>query len=92
MRFRNFEDDTKMSDNFQRRPESSLTCPSLRRVSLNATSLPVLSICRKKYCLLHIGLISNIALSLHIFGIYVKQSCNHSQFSIRRENLALEPL
>jgi len=29
-----------------------------------------------------------IGLSLHIFGNCVKQSCNHSHFSIRHENLA----
>ena len=32
--------------------------------------------------------ISYIGFSLHIFGNCVKQSCNHSHLSIRRENLA----
>ena len=32
--------------------------------------------------------ISYIGFSLHIFGNCIKQSCNHSHVSIRRENLA----
>jgi len=57
-------------------------------VLLNVTTLPVLSIWRRWYRHLPIVFISYIGLSLYIFGNCVKQSYNHSHFSIRHENLA----
>jgi len=68
--------------------ETALTFASLNACFAKCTSLP-LSIWRKKHCHLHIAFISYISLRLHTFGNCVKQSCNHSHFSIRLKTLAL---
>ena len=86
----------KTSKNFWRHPKSCVDSgrgfpgPVSRCVLLDMALLPVLSIWRRKYCHLHIVFISYIGLNLHIFGnnICVKQSCNHTHFSISCENSA----
>ena len=86
----------KTSKNFWRHPKSCVDSgrgfpgPVSRFVLLDMALLPVLSIWRRKYCHLHIVFISYIGLNLHIFGnnICVKQSCNHTHFSISCENSA----
>ena len=69
--------------------ETALTFASLNTRFAKCTSLPVLPIWRRKHCHLHKAFISYISLSLHLFGNYIKQSCNHSHFSIRFTTLAL---
>ena len=71
----------KMSKVFHNLYTIAEEVPVSGRVSLNTTSLLVLSIWRRKYRHLTMVVISYTGLSLHSFGNWVKQSCNHSLFN-----------